>query len=106
MHLTQLEEFQRSAIARKILPELISEPIPKKTGELVQKVVGKNFEEEVLKNDKDVVIQFFSDYCDHCTKMKKRFNKVAEKFAVDPTIQFMRMSSSLNHIDVESYKVQ
>ena len=61
-------------------PEL--EEILKRANELgasdVFIVVGDTFEEEVIKNNKDIVVLFYSPWCYHCKALLPKYEEVAK----------------------------
>ena len=87
-----------------IKPKMRSKKIWDESG-IVREVNGEMFEEEVVKSGEDVVIQFYAGACNHCTKMKKRFDKVASAFNEDRSLKFLRFSTNENDIDVEGFYV-
>jgi protein disulfide isomerase family A protein 3 len=59
-----LEEFARQVVSGKLEPYLKSQEVPEQTGD-VKVVVGKNFDEIVNDNSKDVLIEFYAPWCGH-----------------------------------------
>lgn len=47
----------------------------------VLKITSKNFEEEVLKSDKMVLIDFYADWCGPCRMMSPIIDEIAEEKA-------------------------
>ncbi len=45
----------------------------------VIKITEENFEEEVLKSDKKVIIDFYADWCGPCKMMSPVIDKIAEE---------------------------
>ena len=45
----------------------------------VLKVTGKNFEEEVLKSEKTVLVDFYADWCGPCKSLSPIVDEVAEE---------------------------
>lgn len=43
-----------------------SEEVPATNDEPVKILVGKNYKELVLNNDKDVLVEFYAPWCGHC----------------------------------------
>lgn len=62
-------------------PSLKSEPIPETQDESVYVVVGKNFEEVVLDDSKDVFIEFYATWCGHCKRLKPTWDSLGDKYA-------------------------
>ena len=59
-----LEKFARDVVGGKLEPYLKSQPVPDQT-EDVKVVVGKNFDDIVNDNSKDVLIEFYAPWCGH-----------------------------------------
>lgn len=51
-------------LAGKLQPQLKSQPIPETQDESVYTLVGKNFEDVVFDDKKDVFIEFYASWCD------------------------------------------
>ena len=47
----------------------------------VLKITGDNFQEEVLKSDKTVLIDFYADWCGPCRMMSPIVNQIAEEMS-------------------------
>lgn len=45
----------------------------------VLKITGENFEEEVLKSEKNVIIDFYADWCGPCKMMSPIIDSIAEE---------------------------
>ena len=97
--------YGQNILSGAVKPLMRSKRIVPKAGERVREVAGDAFEKEVMESPNDVVIQFYSNVCDHCKKMSKRFEKVAAAFEDDPSLTFLRYSVNENDIDVEQIYV-
>lgn len=59
-------KFVADFVAGNMEPSIKSEPIPEKQEGAVTVVVAKNYDEVVLKNEKDVLVEFYAPWCGHC----------------------------------------
>lgn len=74
-----LLQFSKDLLAGKLEPYIKSEPIPESNDAPVKVAVAKNFEELVIDNGKDTLIEFYAPWCGHCKKLTPIFDEVAEK---------------------------
>lgn len=68
-------------IEGKVEPTLKSEPVPETQDEPVYVVVGKNFNDVVFDDSKDVFIEFYATWCGHCKRIKPTWDSLGERFA-------------------------
>ena len=59
-------EFVDDFLTGKLAPSIKSEPIPEKQEGDVQVVVAHNYQEVVIDNEKDVLLEFYAPWCGHC----------------------------------------
>ncbi|CAD8062748.1 unnamed protein product [Paramecium sonneborni] len=83
-----------------------SEEIPSTNDEPVKIVVGKNFRDLVINNDKDVLIEFYAPWCGHCKQLAPIYEGLAKKLLVNPNIIIAKCDATANEIEgvnIESF---
>eukprot|EP01029_Cantina_marsupialis_P013200 TRINITY_DN291_c0_g1_i1.p1 TRINITY_DN291_c0_g1~~TRINITY_DN291_c0_g1_i1.p1 ORF type:complete len:494 (-),score=146.28 TRINITY_DN291_c0_g1_i1:158-1618(-) len=91
--------FAKSFFDGELKPFLKSEEIPETNDEAVKVVVGKNFEDVVLDQEKDVMIVFHAPWCGHCKNLLPIYEEVAEKLSGVETLVLTAMDATENEID-------
>lgn len=76
-----LEGFLKKFKAGKLTPFLKSQPVPRRQEGPVRVVVARSFEEEVMKTDKDVLLEFYAPWCGHCKSLEPVYKKLAKQLA-------------------------
>ena len=91
----------------KLAPVLKSEEptAEDKAGDVVI-VKGKSFNEIVLDNDKDVLVEFYAPWCGHCKKLEPIWNELGAKFKSHDNIVVAKMDSTANEISVPGVNVR
>jgi protein disulfide-isomerase A1 len=96
-----LAEFIKNFADGKLTPNLKSEEIPTPNDESVFVLVGKNFDDEVLNNDKHVLVEFYAPWCGHCKKLAPIWDQVGEAFAHADNVVVAKMDSTANDSPIE-----
>lgn len=65
-------------------------------------IVGKNWEELVLDNTKDVLVEYYAPWCGHCKKLAPIWDELAAAYADVPNLTIAKMDATAN----EAEKVQ
>ncbi|KOS20891.1 Protein disulfide-isomerase [Escovopsis weberi] len=76
-----ISEFVDSFIAGTLEPSVKSEPIPEKQDGPVTVVVGKTFNEVVIDNEQDVLIEFYAPWCGHCKALAPKWDELGALYA-------------------------
>jgi protein disulfide-isomerase A3 len=93
-----LKAFVASFLAGELKPSIKSEPVPASQGP-VRVVVGENFDEEVLNNDDDVLIEFYAPWCGHCKNLVPIYDELGEKVKNEPKLRIAKIDATANEFD-------
>lgn len=91
-----LEAFLNDVKEGKLEPYLKSEAIPDNSTPL-KTAVAKNFNEVVINNDKDTLIEFYAPWCGHCKKLGPVFEEVASALK-DEDVAIVKMDATANDV--------
>ncbi|KAL4227773.1 Protein disulfide-isomerase A3 [Mactra antiquata] len=98
-----LEKFANDLLAGNLEPYLKSEPVPEQN-EAVKVAVAKNFD-DIVSDDKDVLIEFYAPWCGHCKQLEPKYTELAEKLADEPEVVIAKMDATANDVP-SSYDVK
>jgi protein disulfide-isomerase A1 len=76
-------EFVDDFVSGKVDPSIKSEPIPETQEGPVVVVVAKNYEDVVINNDKDVLLEFYAPWCGHCKALAPKYEELAALYGSD-----------------------
>lgn len=83
----------------KVKPFFKSQPVPKKQTGPLKAVVAKNFNKEILKSKKDVLIEFYAPWCGHCKILEPTLKKLAKHVAkTNPDVIVAKMDATANDV--------
>jgi len=88
--------FLASFKAGEVEPYIKSEPVPADNDAGVKVVVGKNFDEVVMDESKDVLIEFYAPWCGHCKSLAPKWDELGEKMADDSDIVIAKIDATAN----------
>ncbi|CAK4030702.1 disulfide-isomerase [Lecanosticta acicola] len=76
----KIGKFLKDFVAGKIEPSIKSEPIPEKQEGPVTIVVAKNYQDVVMDDDKDVLLEFYAPWCGHCKSLAPKYDELATMY--------------------------
>jgi len=79
-----ISEFVEDFVEGKVGPSIKSEPVPETQEGPVHVVVANNYEELVMNNDKDVLLEFYAPWCGHCKNLAPKYEELAALYFNNP----------------------
>jgi len=73
-----------------------SEPVPETNDESVKVVVGNNFDELVLNNDKFVMLEAYAPWCGHCKQLEPIYKQLGDLVKNDPDVVIAKIDATAN----------
>jgi len=92
-----LASFLKKVVAGELEPFLKSEPIPDSNEQPVVVAVGKNFDDVVINNNKDVLVEFYAPWCGHCKKLAPVFDELGTKLRGEE-VSIVKMDATANDV--------
>ncbi|RXH83664.1 hypothetical protein DVH24_005917 [Malus domestica] len=90
------ETFGEDFIEDKLKPFYKSDPIPETNDGDVKIVVGNNFDDIVLDESKDVLLEIYAPWCGHCQSLEPTYNKLAKHLRGIDSIVIAKMDGTTN----------
>ncbi|XP_042510521.1 protein disulfide isomerase-like 1-4 [Macadamia integrifolia] len=94
--LDRIKAFAEDFLEDKLKPFYKSDPIPEANDGNVKIVVGKNFDEIVLDESKDVLLEIYAPWCGHCLELEPIYNKLAKHLRSIDSIVLAKMDGTTN----------
>ncbi|KAL9296748.1 hypothetical protein ACSQ67_022644 [Phaseolus vulgaris] len=92
----KIKAFGNDFLEDKLKPFLKSDPVPQSNDGDVKIVVGNNFDEIVLDESKDVLLEIYAPWCGHCQSLEPTYNKLAEHLRSIESIVIAKMDGTTN----------
>jgi len=100
-----LKIFVTKFLAGELKQHLKSEDLPEDWDKKGTKVlVGKNFTEVAMDTEKDVLVDFYADWCPPCQTLAPIIEELGEKFANHPKVIIAKIDACAN--EVEEVKIR
>ncbi|KAE9616677.1 putative protein disulfide-isomerase [Lupinus albus] len=92
----KLKAFGEDFLEDKLKPFLKSDPVPESNDGDVKIVVGDNFDQIVLDESKDVLLEIYAPWCGHCEALEPTYNKLAKHLRGIESIVIAKMDGTTN----------
>ncbi|CAK9143239.1 unnamed protein product [Ilex paraguariensis] len=94
--LDKIKVFGEDFMEDKLKPFYKSDPLPETNDEDVKIVVGNNFDELVLDESKDVLLEIYAPWCGHCQALEPIYDKLAEHLHGIDSLVVAKMDGTTN----------
>ncbi|KAJ8468060.1 hypothetical protein OPV22_030612 [Ensete ventricosum] len=94
--LDNVKSFAEGFLDDKLKPFYKSDPIPETNDGDVKIVVGNNFDEIVLDESKDVLLEIYAPWCGHCQALEPTYNKLAKHLRGIESLVIAKMDGTTN----------
>jgi protein disulfide-isomerase A1 len=95
-----LKSFVHDFVNDKLKPFFKSAPIPEPNHEEnVKIIVGKNFDDVVINNDNDVIVEYYAPWCGHCKTLAPIYASLATKLKDVSGVTIAKMDATANEVD-------
>jgi len=81
-----------------------SDEIPEKQENEVIVVVGKSFNQVVMDDSKDVLVEFYAPWCGHCKKLTPLYEELAKKLSHNKSLVIAKVDATANEVEGVSIK--
>ncbi|GMI97009.1 PROTEIN DISULFIDE ISOMERASE 2, ARABIDOPSIS THALIANA PROTEIN DISULFIDE ISOMERASE 2, PDI-like 1-4 [Hibiscus trionum] len=92
----KIKAFGEDFLEEKLKPFYKSDPIPETNDGDVKIVVGNNFDEIVLDESKDVLLEIYAPWCGHCQSLEPTYNKLAKHLRGIDSLVIAKMDGTTN----------
>nr|GLL17967.1 protein disulfide isomerase-like 1-4 [Ipomoea trifida] len=91
-----IKSFGEKFLEDNLKPFYKSDPIPEKNDGDVKIVVGNNFDEIVLDESKDVLLEIYAPWCGHCQSLEPIYNKLGKHLKGIDSLVIAKMDGTTN----------
>ncbi|XAR52369.1 Protein disulfide-isomerase [Bertholletia excelsa] len=93
---SSIKSFAEDFLEDKLKPFYKSDPLPETNDGDVKIVVGNNFDEIVLDESKDVLLEIYAPWCGHCQALEPIYNKLAKHLRGIDSLVIAKMDGTTN----------
>ncbi|KAI3459002.1 hypothetical protein Pfo_015665 [Paulownia fortunei] len=94
--INSIKSFGEKFLGDNLKPFYKSDPIPENNDGDVKIVVGNNFDEIVLDESKDVLLEIYAPWCGHCQSLEPIYNKLGKHLRGINSLVIAKMDGTTN----------
>ncbi|XP_065031293.1 protein disulfide isomerase-like 1-4 [Musa acuminata AAA Group] len=94
--LDAVKKFAEGFLEDTLKPFYKSDPLPETNDGDVKIIVGNNFDEIVLDESKDVLLEIYAPWCGHCQALEPTYNKLAKHLRGIESLVIAKMDGTTN----------
>ncbi|KAJ9178128.1 hypothetical protein P3X46_010038 [Hevea brasiliensis] len=94
--LEKIKTFGEEFLEDRLKPFFKSDPVPETNDGDVKIVVGNNFDEIVLDESKDVLLEIYAPWCGHCQALEPTYNKLGKHLRGIESLVIAKMDGTTN----------
>ncbi|XP_057476839.1 protein disulfide isomerase-like 1-4 [Actinidia eriantha] len=91
-----IKSFAQDFLEDKLKPFYKSDPVPETNDGDVKVVVGNNFDDIVLDESKDVLLEIYAPWCGHCQSLEPIYNKLGKHLRGIDSLVIAKMDGTTN----------
>ncbi|CAA0814464.1 Protein disulfide isomerase-like 1-3 [Striga hermonthica] len=91
-----IKSFGEKFLSDNLKPFYKSDPVPENNDGDVKTVVGNNFDDIVLDESKDVLLEIYAPWCGHCQALEPIYNKLAKHLRGIDSLVIAKMDGTTN----------
>merc|ERR1712054_510709 len=102
-----VKAFMEAALQGTLKPTLKSEDAESADTEGPVTILrGNTFQELVIDNSKDVLVEFYAPWCGHCKQLAPVYDELGEAFSDEDGVTIAKMDATANEIDIPGVNVR
>jgi len=86
----------KSFVGKELQPTTKSQEPPADNTGPVKTIVGKTFDDLVINNDKDVLVEFYAPWCGHCKQLAPKYEELGKMFSSDANVVIAQVDATEN----------